>query len=442
MKKILVFVQLLGFLGALSIFSLCSELLASPADVEIRHESVRLTRIGPERRFGVSPTGILYRPADRMPQTAVIVIHPENDRRNDWHCTALAQAGYAAFCMATRYVRENEHLIMEEVVLDLAEAVRYLKEDRGFRYVVLQGHSGGGSTVALYQNQAQKKPPNRIQHTPAGDPPDLNDYYLPQADGLIISAAHLGRGWAVARKLDPSVVDEDDPLSLDPSLDMFDPENGFRVPPEASRYSEEFIQRFKAAQAARMQRLIARAREMVAERKMYQKLLAAPDFNQRSPREQLKIRRGAIMQRYMTIYRDFSSLYYVDPNFDPDDRLLGTTRGNRPDLYNYYAYFHPRNISPEALLSAESTASNVYTPNLLPEVTVPLLAIIGSADPGSLVGETRTHYEAAGSKDKEFVVIEGADHSYLPAGPKAGKGDQRERTIQALSDWLSKRFPH
>ena len=435
MKRILVIVQMLACLG------IFSEFLTVSANVEIRHESVRLTRIGPERRFGVSPTGILYRPIDKMPQTVVIVIHPENDRRNDWHCNAIAQRGYAAFCMATRYVRENEHLIMEEVVLDLAEAVRYLKEDRGFRYVVLQGHSGGGSTVALYQNQAGKNPPNRIQHTPAGDPPNLNNYYLPEADGLIISAAHLGRGWAVARKLDPSVVDENDALSVDPRLDMFDPKNGFRIPPEASLYSEEFIKRFKAAQAARMQRLIAKAFSMVEERKMYQKLLAAPDFSERTPREQLKIRRGAIVQRYMTIYRDFSSLYYVDPTFDPDDRLLGTSRGNRPDLYNYYAYFHPRNISPEALLSAESTASNVYTPNLLPDVTVPLLTIIGSADPGSLVSETRTHYEASGSKDKKFVVIEGADHGYLPAGPKAGKGDQRERTAKVLTEWLSKRFP-
>ena len=237
------------FMGLLLPILLSTVISTLAADVEIRHESIRLARIGPERRFGVSPTGILYRPADRIPQTAVIVIHPENDRRNDWHCSALARAGFAAFCMATRYVSQNEHLIMEEVVLDLAEAVRFLREDRGFRYVVLQGHSGGGSTVALYQNPAQKHPPHRLKHTPAGDPPDLNNYHLPPADGLIISAAHLGRGWAVARKLDPSVVDENDVLSVDPSLDMFDPENGFRIPPEPSRYSDDFVKRFKAGQA-------------------------------------------------------------------------------------------------------------------------------------------------------------------------------------------------
>ena len=321
------------------------------------------------------------------------------------------------------------------MLLDLAEAIRFLKQERGFSHVILQGHSGGGGVVAYYQNQAKKSPPNRIKHTPAGDPPDLNEYDLPPADGLIISAAHLGRGYAVARKLDPSVVDEDDPLSVDPTLDPFNPENGFRLAPQSSQFSEDFVKRFQTAQRARMDRLIAKAREMVAERKMYQQLLEAPDFEDRSVQEQLRIQRGAVLQRYMTIYRNFANLYYLDLNQDPNDRVLGGLGDYRPDLRNYYAHFHPRNIIPEAFLRAESLASNVFTPKLLPEVEVPLLVILGSADPSARISESRTHYDVAGSEDKEFVLIEGGDHGYLPAGPKAGKGDQRERVIEALAGW-------
>ena len=121
--------------------------------------------------------------------------------------------------------------------------------------------------------------------------------------------------------------------------------------------------------------------------------------------------------------------------------MLGGLGDYRPDLRNYYAHFHPRNIIPEAFLSSESLASNVFTPNLLPEVTVPLLVILGSADPSARIGESQAHYDSSGSKDKQFVLIEGADHSYLPSGPKAGKGNQREQTIEALSNWLEKRFP-
>ncbi len=446
MKKSVVRISHLSFLGLLSTFFISAEPLASPADVEIRHESIRLKRIGPERRFGGSPAGVLYTRADQTPKTAVIIIHPEGDGRNNWHCVPLAKEGFAAFGFATRYVKEDHHLIMEEVMLDLAEAIRFLKEERGFSHVILHGHSGGGGTVAYYQNQAEKQPPNRVKHTPAGDPPDLNEYDLPPADGLIISSAHLGRGYAVARKLDPSVVDENDPLSVDPSLDSFDPANGYRIPPQSSRYSKEFLERFKAAQQARMERLVAKAYEMVNEMKMYQELLKAPDFKDRPAAEQLRIQRGAVLQRYMTIYRNFANLFYVDATIDPNDRALGAggaqITGYRPDLYNYYAHFHPRNTTPEAFLSGNSLASNVFTPKLLPEVTVPLLVILGSADPSARMAESRAHYESAGSQDKEFVIIEGADHGYRPAGPKAGKGDQRERKVQALADWLSKRFPH
>lgn len=441
MKRSLTRFCLLTVLGFVSTLSVSDGLAEPGPDVEVREDSIVLKRIGPKRRFGGSPNGVLYSRADQPSKTVVIFIHPESDRRNDWHCVPLAKTGFAAFGFATRYVKEDRHLIMEEVLLDLAEAIRFLKQERGFSHVILQGHSGGGGVVAYYQNQARKKSPNRVKHTPAGDPPDLNDYDLPPADGLIISAAHLGRGYAVSRKLDPSVVDEGDPLSVDPTLDPFDPENGFRLPPLSSQFSEEFVKRFQTAQKARMDRLIAKAREMVAERKMYQQLLEAPDFEDRSLQEQLRIQRGAVLQRYMTIYRNFANLYYLDLNIDPNDRVLGGLIDYRPNLRNYYAHFHPRNIIPEAFLSAESLASNVFTPRLLPDVTVPLLVILGSADPSARISESRTHYDAAGSKDKEFVLIEGGDHGYLPSGPKAGKGDQRERVIEALAGWLEKRFP-
>jgi len=430
-------IRLTTLLGLVSSLFLSAGVWASPAedDVEIKHESIRLKRIGPERRFGGAPAGVLYTRTDIAPKTVVLFIHPEGDNRNTWQTIPLAKTGFAAFGFATRYVKEDHHLIMEEILLDLAEAIRFLKQERGFTHVVLHGHSGGGGLISFYQNQAQTSPPNRVKNTPAGDPPDLTEYDLPPADGLIISAAHLGRGFAVARKLDPSVTDEDDPLSVDLSLDPFNPANGYRPAPAASEYSREFLRRFEAAQQARMKHLMEKAYGIVAERQRYQKLLNAPDFKEKHPQEQLRIQRGAIVQRYMTIYRNFANLYYMIPTIDPDDRLLG-----RRDLRNYYAHFHPRNTTPEAFLSGNSLASNVYSPKLLPAVTVPVLVILGSADPSARIGESRAAFEAAGTSDKEFVLIEGADHGYLPAGPKAGKGDQREQTIRKLSEWLSKRF--
>ena len=78
---------------------------------------------------------------------------------------------------------------------------------------------------------------------------------------------------------------------------------------------------------------------------------------------------------------------------------------------------------------------------MLTKARISLLVTIGSADPSARMSESRTHYEVAGGEDKEFIVIEGADHSYNPAGPKAGARNQREQLIEVLADWLSERFP-
>ncbi len=150
---------LLIFLGLLSTFLLSPGVSASPADTQIRHESIQLKRVGPERRFGGSPAGVLYTLADRAPQTVVIFIHPESDHRNTWQSIPLAKTGFAAFGFATRYVKEDHHLIMEEVMLDIAEAIRFLKQERGFARVILHGHSSGGSTVATTRTKPKRSHP-------------------------------------------------------------------------------------------------------------------------------------------------------------------------------------------------------------------------------------------------------------------------------------------
>ena len=46
---------------------------------------------------------------------------------------------------------------------------------------------------------------------------------------LIIRAAHPGQGKILTGMLDPAVVDETDPFSTDPEIDMYDERNGFAI---------------------------------------------------------------------------------------------------------------------------------------------------------------------------------------------------------------------
>ena len=104
--------------------------------------------------------------------------------------------------------------------------------ERGYERVIAVGNSGGGTLYAFYQAQAVTLPPGRFVDTPAGEPCDLNACVLPALDGMVHIATHLGQGKLMLDNIDPSVVDETDPLSVDPSLDMYNPDNGFRVPPK------------------------------------------------------------------------------------------------------------------------------------------------------------------------------------------------------------------
>ena len=129
--------------------------------------------------------------------------------------------------------------------------------------------------------------------------------------------------------IDPSVTDEDDPFSVDPALDMYDPDNGWRPWPEPSSYDPEWLARYRDAQdAARRPHRRDRPRPRWPSARR-----AARTRRRRSSGARAtwnRVRRRAVHARYLTIYRTLADPAHLDLTIDPDDRRAGLGLRRRP----------------------------------------------------------------------------------------------------------------
>src|SRR5215469_9916852 len=188
--------------------------------------------------------GIYHRPAGNRPSTAFIATHYNVDFSEHYLAALLAERGYGFLGWNTRFRGNEAHFLLDHALAEIGVGVRWLRSQEGIERVVLLGNSGGGSLMAAYQSQAVE--PN--VHPVTGMRPLAAAADLPAGDLFVALAAHSGRPEVLTNWLDPSVTNEADPLSVDPALDPFNPDNG---PP----FPAEFQARYRAAQRARNERI-------------------------------------------------------------------------------------------------------------------------------------------------------------------------------------------
>lgn len=211
---------------------------------------------------GAPSRGIVYRRKGTRPRVGVHLMHPRTDQSHNYNIGPLAAAGYLVLGRGGRSVNNDVDTVHEEVLLDVAAGVQFLRE-AGCDQVVLLGNSGGGSLAALYQSQATTAPAARLAPEPYTEAA-LRTASLPAADGLALIGIHVGEGRVLMDMLDPSVTDEHDPFGVNPDLDMYDPANGFVLPPGTVRYDRGFLERYREGQARRVRRLDELARAAIS----------------------------------------------------------------------------------------------------------------------------------------------------------------------------------
>lgn len=376
---------------------------------------------------GAKVAGVLRVPPGAS--TVVTLMHPRADVTDHGLVPRLLRSGRAVWTQGSRSPNNDLNLLHEQAIIDFAAGQVFLRS-AGFGHVVPLGHSGGGTLAAFYCQQAGLAPGDRISRTPSGRPVALADTDMPLPDGVAFVAPHPGQGEIVKRMIDPSVVDETDPLSVDPALDPFDPGNGFRDAPESAAYDEEFVGRYREAQAQRVARIDARATELAA---------ASGTANRAFKADGRAVdRRRAIAPALITVYRTDADLRNVDLSIDPSKRPYGSVFGRRPDLTNYGLVGFGRLSTAEAWLSTWSAnSSNASFVGCAPGVTVPTLLLEFTGDQASFPADIATFSGALGAVD---LTVESVDGTHFGGPLERGGPTGYDNAMAVLDSWLSERF--
>jgi dienelactone hydrolase len=336
--------------------------------------------------------------------TALVAMHPVGSPGYLPMFSNLARSGHHVVACGSRYWNGDAALQMENVLLDLAACVRDARNRLGYERIVLVGWSGGGSLMAGYQAEATER---TITATAAGEPTGLADAELLPADGLLLLATHRSRHRLLTDWLDASILDELDPASRDPQLDLYDP-----TAPNQAPYSPEFVARYREAQAARNRRITARVNDHLTGLRT----AGRPDD-----------------ESCFVVHGTMADPRWLDPTVDPNERRPGWCYLGEPRLANMSAAGLARFCTLRGWLSQWSLDdAQVDAVDSGPRIRVPTLVLTAGADDACPPSHSDAVYAALGTDDKQHETIVGANHYFSGADGKSQLGE----AAKIIDAWL------
>lgn len=395
--------------------------------------------------------GALYKPdSGPAPHVAILLIHRTANFLSHIGARELSRRGFLVLAMNPRSDNNEAAVKWEDNALDVRSGVEFLRRQAGITKVLLFGHSGGGPAMTFYQAVAEKGPPycqgpNKL--TQCGE----NLAKLPKADGMILVDAHPGNSANGIRSLNPALVTDGDPRRIRPDLDPFDRQNGYSAS-GASSYSPDFKQRYFKAQAERMNRLIASALQkmqqmqrdgspypdddvfLVVRGEGARLMELDPSIHHSTNKPQKLLRNdGSIATQIIESVRPVGRITPAqNASFNGGTRLL-TVRSF---------------LSANAIRATDSMdgidwcSSNNSTPCALQSISVPVLFTAMGGH--YFIRDNEIHYEMAASKDKDFVIIDGATHGITPCTACEKTPGQYSNVTRNWADyvqrWINARF--
>jgi hypothetical protein len=330
-------------------------------------------------------------------------MHPRELVPTHYLVPDVLAAGCACWVQGSRSPGNDLRLEHELALLDVAAGQVFLREVCAYSSSLLLGNSGGAALFAFYIQQSILGAEERIKTTPGGRPTHLAEAPMPAADGLMLVSPHLGPGKLVLASLDPSVIDEADALATDETLSPFSAANGYAPPPAATRYSAEFLARYRAAQLQRTHKIDALARQYIAERQEARRAAKA----------------GAGMQRQMRaaytpifhVWRTDADPRCIDLSIDPSDRQPGSLWGSDLFASNFGSIGFARSCTAESWLSTWSgVSSNASFEKCGAAIVQPTLMIEYTGDSAVFPADANQIYSSIASANKERHRVRGNHH--------------------------------
>lgn len=341
--------------------------------------------------------GLLLQAGERPSRSVSLFLRPAGA----WHLMPIEEAiiarGIDLLAVSTRYARNEALAVVERGLLDVGAWVRFARVELGYERVNLLGWSGSGTQAAFYQEQATRP---TVLAGPDGTPLVLAEAGLDPADGLVFLGAHTSRARMLAGAIDPSVIAEEDADTRDTALDLY--AAGAAAPP----YDPGFLAAYRAAQLARVRRISAFARE--------------------------RLSRGRLDP--FIVPRTMADPHFLDRSIDPNGRPAGRCWLGAPAAVNVSPAGIARVATPEAWLSQWSIDdSQVDAVRSVASIDCPLLVIENGADDAVPPAHLRETFAAAAPRDKTYLVIPGASHSY------AGQPAELAAIADAVCHWAAER---
>jgi hypothetical protein len=317
----------------------------------------------------------------------------------------------------------------------------------------LIGGSTGGAELTFYENIAENGA--KACRTPELVYPchGKNLDALPKADAVVLLDINAGAPLRTIA-LDPAVSSEH-PRSRDPTLDMFDPRNGYDPRTGAATYDAQFAHKFFVAQGTRANNLIDAALTRLAridkgegDYKDDEPFVipgssrmengARLDLNDRhfmaqthAPHPVLKVD-GTIATEIAR-----SVMPSHPENVEGLDTLERTTQNI---TVRHFLSFYALRTTPEYAVTANDVKGIIWrsavnsAPGNVEGVRVPTLVIAGTCYGHMVLNEIVFDHSAA--KDKAYIAVEGGNHSLQPCKPEYG--DTSKRAFDYLEGWLAK----